>query len=358
MNIRLSPRDWEALSAYLDQQLNSIEHSRLEARLQAEPGLSKALEELRRTRLMLRSQPRLRVPHNFTLSPEMVGASRSPSLYPAFRLAAMIATLLFVIVFLGDWLTSSSRTAIPRPVSLPQEQASGLSQDKQISQPTQPMAAAAQPLLETSDSMEVELATPSPDSEALLAVPKMAPEETAEPPAEVSALDMPTLVAEAPAETFVVITVEVAVLPTEVTETPPGGADFRAMVYPTQTLSANEVVETTIVQPTETPAQLLATESPTPEQSLLPAAPISLPTSTEAVEMLGETSIPVPSEELSTANDSGPLIQGTSGTGIPLGAARETGEVSGFPWRAIEILLALVAVGGGLFAFYLRRMGR
>jgi hypothetical protein len=104
MKKRLSPKDFKVLSAYLDGQLTPRESDRLEARLAEEKGLKETLIELRRTRQLLRAVPRLRAPRNFTLTPEMVG-KRQPSgarLYPAFRLASAVATLLFVAVVVGD----------------------------------------------------------------------------------------------------------------------------------------------------------------------------------------------------------------------------------------------------------------
>ncbi len=103
---KITVRDWEALSAYLDKELSPRDGSRLKMRIQNEPELRAALDELRRTRTVLRSQPRLRAPRNFTLSPQMAGirAGRRPlpSAYPALRLAALLATFFFALVFIGD----------------------------------------------------------------------------------------------------------------------------------------------------------------------------------------------------------------------------------------------------------------
>ena len=57
MKMDISPRDWQELSAYLDQQLNSRARSRLEARLRDEPQLRTALQDLQRNKMLLRSQP-------------------------------------------------------------------------------------------------------------------------------------------------------------------------------------------------------------------------------------------------------------------------------------------------------------
>jgi hypothetical protein len=79
--------------------------------------LRAAMEDLQRTRMILRSQPTIRAPRNFTLSPQMVGISSekqsSFQLFPVFRLTSVLATLLFVFVVLGDLLLGSSRSGAP-----------------------------------------------------------------------------------------------------------------------------------------------------------------------------------------------------------------------------------------------------
>jgi anti-sigma factor RsiW len=106
MTTKISPRDWESLSAYLDGQLNPNERARLEIRFKESEALQSALDELMRTRELLRSQPRLKAPRNFTLTPEMAGMRSGqrpiPSAYPALRLASVLATIFFLVVFFGD----------------------------------------------------------------------------------------------------------------------------------------------------------------------------------------------------------------------------------------------------------------
>ncbi|HHH82746.1 MAG TPA: hypothetical protein ENL35_07135, partial [Chloroflexi bacterium] len=54
---RLPPRDLEALSVYLDGELTPRERVKLEARLEANPELRQALEELRLVAGALRELP-------------------------------------------------------------------------------------------------------------------------------------------------------------------------------------------------------------------------------------------------------------------------------------------------------------
>ncbi len=117
MKTSISPKEWEALSAYLDGQLTPKDRARLEARIKSEADLRSALDDLDRTRALIRNQSKLRAPRNFTLTPEMAGlrAGRRPGMgaYPVLRLASVLAPIFFVAVSVGNILTRS-----PQPTML------------------------------------------------------------------------------------------------------------------------------------------------------------------------------------------------------------------------------------------------
>jgi hypothetical protein len=137
MNTRISSRDWEKLSAYLDGELNRRERERLETRLKTNADLRNALTQLRQTRAVIRSLPTLRAPRNYTLSAKMIPERKTPArVYPALRLATALATLLFCLVVLGDFL-------IPRNPSAPAPQLAA-----QPNQTTVAMAPALEPSLQ------------------------------------------------------------------------------------------------------------------------------------------------------------------------------------------------------------------
>jgi len=94
----LSRRDLEALSAYLDGELQPAQARRLEARLQEDPHLRAALAELRSLREAVRALPVVRPPRPLTLTPEMVGRRVDARPYPALRLATALATVAFLVV--------------------------------------------------------------------------------------------------------------------------------------------------------------------------------------------------------------------------------------------------------------------
>jgi anti-sigma factor RsiW len=140
MKMQKTNPDVKLLSTYLDGQLTLRKRDRLEARLNNEPDLQMALSELRRTRNLLRSVPRLRAPRNFMLTPEMAGQRRSTGirLYPAFRFASVIASFLLVAVVALDYLGGISRLTPSLDEALPQV---ALMEEKEI--PKEEIAAEA-----------------------------------------------------------------------------------------------------------------------------------------------------------------------------------------------------------------------
>jgi anti-sigma factor RsiW len=105
---RLSARDLEKLSAFLDGQLSSRESEQVEARLEQDTKLRQALEDLRRTSEALASLPEVRPPRNFTLSEQMVGSKARGRAYPLLQLSTVLAGLAFFVVVGADLLTATS----------------------------------------------------------------------------------------------------------------------------------------------------------------------------------------------------------------------------------------------------------
>lgn len=159
MTTLLSPRDIEMLSAYLDGYLTGSEVARLESRLQEESELRTTLEEMRRTRAILRSAPVLRAPRNYTLKPGMVKErQQAPRAYPILRLASALATALFVLTFVGDLIGRGAPTLAPVAVlqqvevteaaAILEEAASTEQMQMQSQAPSAPAAPAAELALE------------------------------------------------------------------------------------------------------------------------------------------------------------------------------------------------------------------
>jgi anti-sigma factor RsiW len=107
-----SPQDWQLLSAYLDGQLSAREKTHLEGRLKLQPALQTALGDLSHTRTVLRSVRRRRAPHNFTLTPAMIGAlpkvQPQPRLVTALRFSSALAVLLVLVSLAIEFLPGAS----------------------------------------------------------------------------------------------------------------------------------------------------------------------------------------------------------------------------------------------------------
>ena len=102
MSGRISSRDYERLCAYLDGQLPNHEQGQMAHELQKRPDLRQELEQLRRTRQVLRSVPMHKVPHNFILTRAMVTTRKSPLLIPIFQFASALSTLAVVVLLILD----------------------------------------------------------------------------------------------------------------------------------------------------------------------------------------------------------------------------------------------------------------
>ena len=146
-----SDRNLEALSAYLDGELQGNERAQIEKMLEQDKDLKVWFEELKRTRLVLRNIPTLRAPRNYFLTPAMVGQTGKPSwAFPVFRFASAFAALLLVLLFLGDYFVfQSSVISTERSMLVADSLQSGMEEAAMTleSVETEPQAAPAEPLM-------------------------------------------------------------------------------------------------------------------------------------------------------------------------------------------------------------------
>jgi anti-sigma factor RsiW len=182
MNTQLSPKDWQLLSEYVDGQLSARQKEKLEQRLQADVGLRQGEEEMRQTRAILRSVPRLKVPHNFTLTRAMASEAllRSPwvrvlSYSSVLSLALVIITVLFQLL----------PAAVPLASQAPMVAMKGARAE---AAPTQGAAATEPPIINWLPATGMGGGGPGPNSSGVqpgaptaaerLAVPKLTPQPT------------------------------------------------------------------------------------------------------------------------------------------------------------------------------------
>lgn len=104
--MRISKRDWAQLSAYLDGELNQRELRKFQNRIESEPVLQAALEDLRTVKTVLSHTPQLTLPRNFTLRRSLVESPQRRSPVRGYRLAAAALSFLFVGVVVFDFGSS------------------------------------------------------------------------------------------------------------------------------------------------------------------------------------------------------------------------------------------------------------
>jgi len=102
---KLTERDYELLSAYLDDMLDAGERSALEERLRQEPTLQAELEALRNVIALVKQLPTRQAPRNFTLTTAMIAPldmSKSSRKVVGFPLSsALSAAAAFILIALG-----------------------------------------------------------------------------------------------------------------------------------------------------------------------------------------------------------------------------------------------------------------
>jgi anti-sigma factor RsiW len=193
--MNLSDRDLETLSAYLDGEISRKDRERLEARLLEDEELNNTLEQLQRTRTVMRGLPSMRAPRNYYLTPEMVGRKETVSrAFPVLRFASALASVLFILLFLGDLLvprtelmTSSKEVQVAETImeaaESPVSEAPQIESQLPEAQADQAMkmapaeAEAAAPFPESTPAQPSE---PAAGLERLLATGVPAPEEESE----------------------------------------------------------------------------------------------------------------------------------------------------------------------------------
>jgi len=146
MKPQLTPKDWQLLSEYLDGQLAQRDQAKLEQRLKKQPELQNALTEMRQMRQVLRAVPRKKVPHNFTLTHNMVAEQQQSTGFlhwiPALSLSSALATLILVVsLLLGGTPALSGAARVTEAPAQPQ----ALLAPKAAGQAAAPTAEGTQP---------------------------------------------------------------------------------------------------------------------------------------------------------------------------------------------------------------------
>ncbi len=368
MTQHLSDRDYEVLCAYLDGELPHHEQVKLEFRLRHQPDLQTALDELRQTSLLLRKLPQKRAPRNFTIQPAMVRQRAVPRAFPALRLASVLASLLFVIAFASDLITSHPIQSLSAMENVPTSAAGSRALQTQAPAATEaPAVPAAAPLAPP---------TPTQNQEAPLLMQAPAATQTPGGPADLAAGSVM-----APTDT----PAGIAASPTPTAE--PTSAPYTALgVAPPRTKSSQPQTPAATLTPSEQipvvtgtyglgggpgPEVTGSTETPTPEPTPLP------PTETAAPETRQPTPtgtvLPASPGETAQAFKSAAGSEIPPATAVQSGAGSPTSVLPGFTrlptalapvlpapaaarpvLRAMEFFFAGLAVLTGLAALLVR----
>jgi hypothetical protein len=113
MKNQITTRDYELISAYLDNQLSEKERVLLETRLKADPELRKEMHEISKTRLLIHSLPKLRAPRNYYIDAKAVRVRPGLRLAPIFGIVSAVASVLLALVIFGNtFLTSTPQVAM------------------------------------------------------------------------------------------------------------------------------------------------------------------------------------------------------------------------------------------------------
>jgi hypothetical protein len=363
MKNQITSRDYELLSAYLDNQLSTQERARLESRINQEPELQQELHEISKTRLLLRNLPRLRAPHNYYINPEVVSKSirvRQPlRLAPAYGIASAIATILLVLVIFGDRLLSSGSPTALAPASIVPTEFVEIVKEVEISaapttspQEAAPMAMMEAPVLATlpppSTNLKVgesELATPT--TIYLDALPP-----TSTPEVSIFMSQKQTETASYSCEQYYLGGSSQASSLSSICPTPTSSSSyFLESIFAT----ATPISSTSAIPTPDRTATPTLTPSPTP-------SPTSAPTDTPALihEAAPETRMeaplmPAPSDQAMDASNQ-TLLQ-SEPTEIP--DTSQNFDFIQYIVLAIELSLAAFAIIAGLIAIILRfRAGR
>lgn len=109
--------DIALLSAYLDNQTTLEERTLLEARLEREPALRNALDELRLTTRLLRELPRMTPPRSFTMDPATVQQPRWGAVFNWLRIGSALAGVLLALTLTLDFVGGGPASFGAAPVS-------------------------------------------------------------------------------------------------------------------------------------------------------------------------------------------------------------------------------------------------
>jgi hypothetical protein len=347
MNNHITSRDYELISSYLDNHLGGKERALFEARLKSDSELRKELQEISKTRLIVRSLSKIHAPRNYFVNAEVARVRPTLRLAPVFGIVSAVASVLLALVIFGNrFFSASSQVAMaPNPnAPLADQQEVGRNVTSPVTTTeVAPVVLMGAPVLATPTPnngsfaiSQTEVATPT--TIYLYAYP---PTSTLE--AGISKMDAETQAARSTCEEYY-----------------GGGANPTASDLnncPTRTGTPPGFLENILPTSTPTPS-----ESPTPTPTTPAPAASPTPTPTETPPSVGKLA-PLVTEALSTEVTTPDQLLGA---GNPAPTTQEPAETAVAPnvfflnyiVLSVEISLAVIAIIAGITAIILRLRAR
>ena len=129
MSKKLTPKDWQLLSAYLDGEIKTSQKERVKARLRCDKQYQVAYQRLQRMRMILRSLPVRDVPRNFTLTSAMVKGEKFliPPFAHVLRFSSAVSAFALIVLLFFDLIPYLGKGPIS---AVPQEKAMSVYDEK------------------------------------------------------------------------------------------------------------------------------------------------------------------------------------------------------------------------------------
>jgi hypothetical protein len=367
MKDQLTTRDYELLSAYLDDQLSDSEGALLESRLKTDTALRSELHEISKTRLLLQSLPRLRAPRNYYIQAEAIQTRPNLRLAPIFGIVSAVASvLLAIVIFSSTFFSSSAPVAMAPAPELPLEtttvqqeiQRSGAAQITPTTEAPVTMLGAIPMATSTSEAGASKLGEPQVPTPTTIYLNALPPTST---PENLSTLtEAQTEISNQQCEQYY----DSESYPIDAL--PPNCPSPTPSLTPTRTYSESiqELRSSPTPMDTDTTTSVV-TSTPTPTATPIPpASPTPTPTPMEIAPSI-EKSIPTEAAEAPSGLTAPSQVMG-AGNPIPSGQeqAVSTQNNTDFSFLnylllTVEISLATIAIIAGILAIILRiRSGR
>lgn len=115
MKETLTNKDYEMISAFLDQELDESDMLAFADRMSSEADLHEEMQDLYKIKQLARQIPEVKPPRSYVLTQKMAQETRKPGLlerlFPVFRTAAAFCSLALILTFLLPGMLSAQKNS-------------------------------------------------------------------------------------------------------------------------------------------------------------------------------------------------------------------------------------------------------